>query len=158
MEGNNIRKDKELARAALKGLIIYAGQAAAQGRGEEAEKIRRIVDEMSGYWGVDGQRDWAGECGQKIREAGKVHAGPPSHSSILRIKAFQGLCRYAEEMAEVQGMEEIGRILEIADVARRMGEAWELPQEAVDRICCRITETAEALGETVQHTDMGISL
>lgn len=158
MEEKSIRKDKDLARAALKGLILYGGQAACQGRGEEVCRIRRIVDEMSGYWSVDRQRDWTGEFDQKIREAKEKGAEPPRNSSILRLRAFQGLCRYAEEMAEVQGRDEIGRILEVADVARCMGEAWEVSKEETDRICRRITETAQALEEAAPHTDMGLSM
>lgn len=156
MDRDQIRKDKELARAAIKGLTLYAGQAACQGNLEEVSHARRIVDEMCVYWGVDGQRDWISEFDQKIQEAIRGNAGSPKHSSILRIKAFKGLCRYAEEMAQVQGADEIGRILEVAEIARRMGEAWELPEGEIERISQGITEMAEALWEASQHNGMGL--
>ena len=44
MDGNTIRRDKDSARAAIKGLAIYAGQAACQGKVEEVSQARRGVD------------------------------------------------------------------------------------------------------------------
>lgn len=42
-------------------------------------------------------------------------------------------------------------------VARRMGEAWEIPEGEIERISQGITEIAEALGEASQHNGMGLS-
>lgn len=61
MDKRSSRKDRDLARAALKGLTVYGEQNVRQGKADEIQQIRRIVDEISGYWGVDGRRDWTGE-------------------------------------------------------------------------------------------------
>lgn len=53
MNKRSIRQDKELARAALKGLTIYAEQLARQENLDELQQIRRMVNEMSRYGGVE---------------------------------------------------------------------------------------------------------
>ncbi len=96
MNGESIRQDKELARAAIKGLTFYAEQIVRQGNDDEV---------------------------QQAKQKGSI---PQRCSNMTRIKAVKGLCRYAEEMASVQGVERIERILEIPDAVRRMGKAWEM--------------------------------
>lgn len=61
------------------------------------------------------------KTGSDVSQKGYI---PWQCSSVMQIKAMKGLYRYAEEMAEVQGVEEIDRILEIPDVIRRMGHTW----------------------------------
>lgn len=155
MDERSIRKDKELARAALKGLTIYGEQIARQGKADEVQQIRRIVDEISGYWGVDGRRDWTGEFDERIREVSQKRNVPQCCSNLMQLKAVKGLCRYAEEMAEVQGMEEIDWILEVSDVIRHMGQVWEMPQNEIDGVCDRIGDIAEGLQEVLQGMGIG---
>lgn len=156
MDERSIRKDKDLTRSALKGLTIYAEQVALQGKSDEVEKIRRMVDEISGYWGVDEKRDWTGEFDKRIREVSQKGHALQHCSSVIQIKAVKGLCRYAEEMAAVQGMEEIGRILEIPDVIRRMGQIWEMSPNEIDGVCRRIGDIAEELESESQEMGMGL--
>lgn len=53
-------------------------------------------------------------------------------------------------MAEVQGVEEIDRILEVSDVIRHMGQVWEMSQNEIDGVCDRISNIAEGLQEVLQ--------
>lgn len=145
MNKRSIRQDKELARAALKGLTIYAEQLARQENLDELQQIRRMVNEMSGYWGVDGLRDWTGEFEERIRNVSQKGYIPRHCSSVMQIKAMKGLYRYAEEMAEVQGVEEIDRILEVSEIIKRMGQTWEVPTDEIDDICCKIGNITESL-------------
>lgn len=50
------------------------------------------------------------------------------------------------------GVEEIERILEIPDVIRRMGKAWEMCQSDIENACHRIEEIAELLQAAQQPT------
>lgn len=155
MDERSICKDKELARAVLKGLTVYGEQIARQGKADEVQQIRRIVDEISGYWGVDGRRDWTGEFDERIREVSQKRNVPQCCSNLMQLKAVKGLCRYAEEMAEVQGVEEIDRILEVSDVIRHMGQVWEMSQNEIDGVCGRIGDIAEGLQEEPQGIGFG---
>lgn len=155
MDERSIRKDKELARAALKGLTVYGEQIARQGKADEVQQIRRIVDEISGYWGVDGRRDWTGEFDERIREVSQKRNVLQCCSNLMQLKAVKGLYRYAEEMAEVQGVEEIDRILEIPDIIRRMGQAWEMSENEITGVCHRIGDIVEGLQAEPQDMGMG---
>lgn len=155
MDEESIRQDRELARAAIKGLTSYAEQIAHQGKDEEIGQVRSLVDALSLYWGVDGKKDWTGEFDHKVRQARQKRDTPRQRSGIIRIKAVMGLCRYAEEMAEAQGMEEIGRIQEIPDVIRRMGEALEMCQGDIENACRKIGNIAETLKKPQQTMEHG---
>lgn len=154
MDERSIHKDKDLARAALKGLTVYGEQIAQQGKAEEIQQIRRIVDEISGYWGVDGRRDWTGEFDERIREVSQKRNVLQCCSNLMQLKAVKGLCRYAEEMAEVQGVEEIDRILEVSDVIRHMGQVWEMSENEINGVCHRIGDLVEEIQTEPQ--DMGM--
>ena len=155
MDERSIRKDKELARVTLKGLTIYGEQIARKGKADEVQQIRRIVDEISGYWGVDGRRDWIDEFDERIREVSQKRNVPQHCSNLMQLKVVKGLYRYAEEMAEVQGVEEIDRILEVSDVIRHMGQVWEMSQNEIDGVCGRIGDIAEGLQEEPQGIGFG---
>lgn len=155
MDEKSIRKDKDLARAALKGLTIYGEQIAQQGKTNEVQQVRKMVDEISGYWGVDGKRDWTSEFDERIQEVSQKGYAPQHCSNLMQLKAIKGLGRYVEEMAEVQGVEEIDRILEVPDVIRRMGQTWEMFPNEIDGVCRRIGDIAEKLEEESQDTGMG---
>ena len=148
MDEESIRQDRELARAAIKGLTSYAEQIAHQGKDEEIGQVRSLVDALSLYWGVDGKKDWTGEFDHKVRQARQKRDTPRQRSGIIRIKAVMGLCRYAEEMAEAQGMEEI------PDVIRRMGEALEMCQGDIENACRKIEDIAETLKASPQAMGM----
>lgn len=47
MDERSIRKDRELARAALKGLTVYGEQIAWQGKLNEIQQIRRMMGERT---------------------------------------------------------------------------------------------------------------
>lgn len=49
MEERSIRQDRELARAAIKGLTSYAELITHQGNDEEVQQIRSLVDAISLY-------------------------------------------------------------------------------------------------------------
>lgn len=155
MDERSIRKNKELARAALKGLTVYGEQIARQGKADEVQQIRRIVDEISGYWGVDGRRDWTDEFDERIREVSQKRNVSQCCSNLMQLKAVKGLCRYAEEMAEVQGVEEIDRILEVSDVIRHMGQVWEMSENEINGVCHRIGALAEELRSEPQGMEIG---
>ena len=57
---------------------------------------------------------------------------------------MEGLSRYAEEMVSAQGVKEIKRILEISDVIRRLGKAWEIGRNDMEYPCQRIGDIAES--------------
>ncbi len=113
MGEESIRQDKELARAAIKGLTAYAEQIVHQGKDDEIRQVRSLVDALSLYWGMDEKRDWTGEFDERVQQARQRGNIPQRCSNMTRIKSVKGLCRYAEEMASAQGVEEIERILEI---------------------------------------------
>ncbi len=145
MGEESIRQDKELARAAIKGLAAYAEQIAHQGKDDEIRQVRSLVDALSLYWGVDEKRDWTGEFDERVQQARQRGSIPQRRSSMFRIKAVNGLCRYAEEMASAQGVEEIERILELPDVIRRMGKAWEMCQSDIENACRKIEDIVKSL-------------
>lgn len=145
MDKRSIHKDKELVRAALKGLFIYGEQIAQQGDLEGVRQIRMMVDEISAYWGVDGRKDWTAEFDETIRETSQKGNVPQHCSHLMQLETVKGLCRYAEEMAEVQGVEEIDRILEVSEIIKRMGQTWEVPTDEIDDICCKIGNITESL-------------
>ena len=144
MDEESIRKDKNLARAALKGLTCYAEQLACQGREDEIRQIRRLVDAISIYWGIDGKRDWTEEFDEKIRLA--CQRGTSVYStSISQLRTVNGLFRYAKEMSIAQGIDEIDRILEIHDIIQRLEKDWEMSSREIDFYCDSIRKTAEQL-------------
>ncbi|MCM1412591.1 MAG: hypothetical protein NC305_18910 [Lachnospiraceae bacterium] len=145
MDKESIRQDKELARSAIKGLTVYAEQIAFQGKEDEIRQARSLVDALGLYWGVDEKRDWTGEFDERVQKARQTGNIPRQCSNIAQIKAVKGLCRYAEEMASAQGAGEIGRILEIPDVIRRMGKAWEMSRGDIENACNRIEDIAGSL-------------
>lgn len=145
MDKESIRQDKELARAAIKGLTAYAEQIASQGKEDEIRQVRSLVDALGLYWGVDGKRDWTGEFDERVQKALQKKGIQKRQTSLARMKAVTGLCRYAEEMASAQGVEEIERIREIPDVIRRMGKAWEMCRSDIENACHRIEDIAESL-------------
>lgn len=155
MDKGRIRKDKELARAALKGLTIYSEQVVQEGKIDEVQQIRRLVDEISGYWSMDEKKDWTGKFDERIWNVRQKGYMPQHCSDLMQIKAVKGLYRYAEEMAAVQGVEEIDRILEILDVIRHMGNMWEMSSNEIDIVCCRIGDIAEELQSEPQNMGMG---
>ncbi len=148
MNEESVRQDKELARAAIKGLTSYAEQIAHKGKDDEIQQVRSLVDALSLYWGVDEKRDWTEEFDEKVQQARKKRIIPQRRSSMTWEKAIKGLCRYAEEMASAQGVEEIERILEILDVIRRMGKEWEMCQSYIENACSKIGDIAEPLRES----------
>ena len=99
MNEESVRQDKELARAAIKGLTSYAEQIAHKGKDDEIQQVRSLVDALSLYWGVDEKRDWTGEFDEKVQQARQKGSIPRLRFSMTWIKAVKGLCRYAEEMA-----------------------------------------------------------
>lgn len=149
MDEESIRKDKNMARAVLKGLTCYAGQLACQSREDEIRQIRRLVDAISVYWGIDGKRDWTEEFDEKMRLAGQ-RGTSVSSTSISRLRTVNGLFRYAKEMSIAQGIDEIDRILEIHDIIQRLEKDWEMPSREIDYYCDSIRKTAEQL-QAVQH-------
>ena len=58
-------------------------------------------------------------------------------------------------MAEVQGVEEIDRILEVSDVIRHMGQVWEMSQNEIDGVCDKIGNIAEGIQEVLQGMGIG---
>ena len=50
MNEESVRQDKELARAAIKGLTSYAEQIAHKGKDDEIQQVRSLVDALSLYW------------------------------------------------------------------------------------------------------------
>lgn len=154
MGEESIRQDRELARAAIKGLTAYAEQIAHQGKDDEIQQVRSLVDALSLYWGVDGKRDWTGEFDERVQQARQKGSIPRRCSSMLQIKAVKGLCRYAEEMASAQGAEEIERILEIPDVIRRMGKAWEMSRNDIDNTCRKIEDITKSMQASQQTMGM----
>lgn len=145
MGEESIRQDKELARAAIKGLTAYAEQIAHQGKDDEIQQVRSLVDALSLYWGVDEKRDWTGEFDERVQQARQKGCIPRRCSSMIQIKAVKGLCRYAEEMASAQGAEEIERILKIPDVIRRMGKAWAMSRSDIDNTCRKIEDITKSM-------------
>lgn len=145
MDEKSIRQDKELARAAIKGLTFYAELIAHQGNEEEVRQVRSLVDAISLYWGVDGKRDWTEEFDEKVQRARGEGRISGQCSSVFQLKTVKGLSRYAEEMALVQGVEETDRILEIPNMIRRLGKVWRMSPHDIERSCREIEETANAL-------------
>ncbi len=139
MNEESIRQDRELARAAIKGLTSYAEQIAHKGNDDEIQQVRGLVDALSLYSGVDEKRNWTGEFDEKVQQARQKRSIPRHRSGKTRAKAMMGLCRYAEEMASGQGTEERERILEIPDAIRHMGKAWGICQGNIGN-ACRKTE------------------
>ena len=154
MNEESVRQDKELARAAIKGLTSYAEQITHKGKDDEIQQVRSLVDALSLYWGVDEKRDWTGEFDEKVQQARQKRNIPRRCSSLTRLKAVKGLCRYAEEMAAAQGIEEIERILEIPDVIRRMGKAWEMCRSDIENACREIGDVVESLHASQQAVEM----
>ena len=154
MGEESIRQDKELARAAIKGLTAYAEQIAHQGKDDEIQQVRSLVDALSLYWGVDEKRDWTGEFDERVQQARQKGCIPRRCSSMIQIKAVKGLCRYAEEMASAQGAEEIERILEIPDVIRRMGKAWAMSRSDIDNTCRKIEDITKSMQASQQTMGM----
>lgn len=145
MDEESIRQDRELARAAIRGLTSYAEQIARQGKDDEIQQVRSLVDALSLYWGVDGKQDWTGEFDTRIQRIRQGRCMPRHCSNLIRLKTVKGLSRYAEEMASAQGVEEIKRIMEIPDVIRRLGKAWEMNQNDIEYPCQKINGIAESL-------------
>lgn len=154
MGEESIRQDKELARAAIKGLTAYAEQIAHQGKDDEIQQVRSLVDALSLYWGVDEKRDWTGEFDERVQQARQKGCIPRRCSSMIQIKAVKGLCRYAEEMASAQGAEEIERILGIPDVIRRMGKAWAMSRSDIDNTCRKIEDITKSMQASQQTMGM----
>lgn len=138
-------RERELARAAIKGLTFYAEQTAHQGNEEEIQQIRSLVDAISLYWGVDEKRDWTEEFDEKVQRAGEEGRISGQCSSVFQLKTVRGLSRYAEEMALVQGVEETDRILEIPNMIRRLGKVWRMSPHDIELPCHEIEETVNAL-------------
>ncbi len=145
MDEESIRQDRELARAAIRGLTSYAEQIARQGKDDEIQQVRSLVDALSLYWGVDGKQDWTGEFDTRVQRIRQGRSMPRHCSSLIRLKTVKGLGRYAEEMASAQGVEEIKRIMEIPDVIRHLGMAWEMSRNDIEYPCQRIGDLAESL-------------
>ena len=154
MDEESIRQDRELARAAIRGLISYAEQIARQGKDDEIQQVRSLVDALSLYWGVDEKRDWTGEFDERVQQARQKGCIPRRCSSMIQIKAVKGLCRYAEEMASAQGAEEIERILGIPDVIRRMGKAWAMSRSDIDNTCRKIEDITKSMQASQQTMGM----
>lgn len=157
MNEESIRQDKDLARSALNGLTAYAEQIVHQGKDDEIQQVRSLVDAISGYWGVDEKRDWTGEFDERVQKTREQKTTPRLPSSTRQMRAVMGLFRYAEEMSTAQGVDEIERILEIPDVIRRLGEAWEMNQCAIENYCGRIENIAESLQAAQQTMGMGLT-
>lgn len=145
MDEESIRQDRELARTAIRGLISYAEQIARQGKEDEIQQVRSLVDALGLYWGVDETKDWTGEFDSRVQRARQGGDIPRRCSSLIRLKTVKGLSRYAEEMVSAQGVEEIKRILEIPDVIRRLGKEWEMSRNDIEYPCQRIGDIAESL-------------
>ncbi len=157
MDEESIRQDRELARTAIRGLTSYAEQIARQGKDDEIQQVRSLVDALSLYWGVDETKDWTGEFDtrvQHVRQRGNI---PRRCSNLIRLKTVKGLSRYAEEMASIQGVEEIKRILDIPDVIRRLGKAWEMSRNDIEYPCQRIGDIAESL-QASQRAMQGMNM
>lgn len=83
MDKESIRQDKELARAAIKGLTAYAEKIAHQGKEDEIRQVRSLVDALGLYWGVDGKRGWTGNLMRGYRKhcrKGAYHSAKPAWS------------------------------------------------------------------------------
>ncbi|MDE5590234.1 MAG: hypothetical protein K2J60_14030 [Acetatifactor sp.] len=89
MGEESIRQDKELARAAIKGLTFYAEQIAYQGNDDEIWQVRSLVDALSLYWGVDEKRDWKGEFDERMQQARQEGSIPQRCSNMTRIKSVR---------------------------------------------------------------------
>lgn len=90
------------------------------------------------------KRDWTEEFDEKIRLA--CQRGTSVYStSISQLRTVNGLFRYAKEISEAQGIDEIDRILEIQDIIRRLGKDWEMSSREIDFYCDSIRKTAEQL-------------
>lgn len=145
MDEESIRQDRELARAAIRGLTSYAEQIARQGKDDEIQQVRSVVDALSLYWGVDGKQDWTGEFDTRVQRIRQGRSMPRHCSNLIRLKTVKGLSRYAEEMALAQGVEEIKRIMEIPDVIRHLGMVWEMSRNDIEYPCQRIGDLTELL-------------
>lgn len=138
---NKITNDKKLALKTMRGLTSYAELLAEQDASSPiVAQVRKIVEELGAYWGVDEKSDWFGKFAKRV--LGVTSVNIPEKE---RIATINGLFHYANEMVSAQGADELERILEIPSIIKRVGEAWHMDKDWIDNICSNIVEMTEML-------------
>lgn len=100
------RKDKALISKCVDGLTEYAAelrQKAGDAGKEQISALRRLVDELAGYWGLDAKTvDHVTAFDRKIQEVDQaVHQWTPTQEH--RDAVIQGLYLYAIDMISSLG-------------------------------------------------------
>ena len=136
------RKDKALISKCVDGLTEYAAelrQKAGDAGKEQISDLRRLVDELAGYWGLDAKTvDHVTAFDRKIQEVDQaVHQWTPTQEH--RDAVIQGLYLYAIDMISSLGSDGAREsVTECERLMREIAGFWGYESPALDDLYAQI--------------------
>ena len=136
------RKDKALISKCVDGLTEYAAelrQKAGDAGKEQISALRRLVDELAGYWGLDAKTvDHVTAFDRKIQEVDQaVHQWTPTQEH--RDAVIQGLYLYAIDMISSLGSDGAREsVTECERLMREIAGFWGYESPALDDLYAQI--------------------
>lgn len=156
------RKDKALISKCVDGLTEYAAelrQKAGDAGKEQISALRRLVDELAGYWGLDAKTvDHVTAFDRKIQEVDQaVHQWTPTQEH--RDAVIQGLYLYAIDMISSLGSDGAREsVTECERLMREIAGFWGYESPALDDLYAQIRASLkdqEAWENTVEIGGIG---
>ena len=136
------RKDKALISKCVDGLTEYAAELrhkAGDAGKEQISALRRLVDELAGYWGLDAKTvDHVTAFDRKIQEVDQaVHQWTPTQEH--RDAVIQGLYLYAIDMISSLGSDGAREsVTECERLMREIAGFWGYESPALDDLYAQI--------------------
>ena len=159
-------RNHALIRRCVDGLGLYAAQIAEQDRhSSKIDKMRMLAETLVSYWGLndasfykyakpleefmdafDARVD-AARTGEKITS----DVYQTSHNVIY------GLYCYGEDMVTSQGADAMIEILDMNDLMKEIGDAWDFEPEVIDGLAARLTAEVRIMLEKITLPGQSVS-
>ena len=137
-----VRKDKALISKCVDGLTEYAAelrQKAGDAGKEQISALRRLVDELAGYWGLDAKTvDHVTAFDRKIQEADQAtHPWAPTQEQ--RGAVMKGICLHSVDIISSLGADDArGRVAGCERLIQEIAGFWDFDSLVPDDLCAQI--------------------
>lgn len=141
------RRTQEFMKRCMVGLSHYAMQYKLKNRSlntqKEIAKLRSMISEMSGYWGMeDLELQYLEQFDRLQKEDNQMLYQNPS---ILASETIRGLYQYSIDLVGSQGDDAIPEIERNRDLIQEIADFWDIYNNGVDQMYGRMNEELDPL-------------
>ena len=152
------QRDHALIARCVDGLALYAAKIAARDRhSSKIDELRKLTENLVGYWGLNDDsfykyakplEEFTDAFDARVDEART--GGPVAGDSYQAApNVIYGLYRYGEDMVSGQGSDAMSAILDMGDLMKEIGAAWDFEPEVVDNLTSRLVSSVHTMLEKI---------